>query len=188
MLEHILEFDFKLFQLINIYWTNSVFDSVLPFLRNKYFWTPFYIFLFSYFIINFKKKGLLLILIIILLIFVSDQLSSHVIKPFVGRLRPCNEILIKDYVRLLANCSSGFSFPSSHATNHFALAFFLIVLFNKRYKWVFPVLFFWAFAISYSQVYVGVHYPLDILTGGFLGTIIGITFGMIPKNHLNLEI
>ena len=124
----------------------------------------------------------------ILLIFVSDQISSHVIKPFVGRLRPCNEILIKDYVRLLANCSSGFSFPSSHATNHFALAFFLIVLFNKRYKWVFPVLFFWAFAISYSQVYVGVHYPLDILTGGFLGTIIGITFGMIPKNHLNLEI
>lgn len=180
--------DYYLFIFINSKWVNPVFDVVFPAIRDKYFWAPLYIFLLFFFIINFKKKGYYLIILLILTIFVADQLSSSVLKPLIHRLRPCNDSYLHNYIRLLVSSSSSFSFPSSHASNHFAIAFFLIKIFSARFKWVFPVSLVWAAAISYAQVYVGLHFPLDIIAGAVLGAVIGISMGMFTNRFLKLNV
>ena len=177
MLEWFLNLDYQLFTLINSQWTNSVFDLFCPLLRNKYIWIPFYVFLFSFFIINFKRKGWLIIVFMILTVTCADQISSHVLKPMVKRIRPCNQEILSGNVRMLVNCSNSYSFPSSHASNHFAAALFLIALFSSRKRWLIVLLVFWAAAISYSQIYVGLHFPLDVSAGAILGSIIGWTAG-----------
>jgi len=179
--------DYYLFQLINFEWSNPLFDFVMPMLRNKYFWSPFYVFLILFFIMNFKKKGIYLIIMLILTVFIADQLSSSIIKPLVHRSRPCMDLYLVDHINRLVGCSASFSFPSSHATNHFAIAFFLIHLFYSRFKWVAPLLIFWAFSISFAQVYVGLHFPSDITVGAILGSLIGYYVAGFSKRWLNLD-
>ena len=94
-------------------------------------------------------------------------------KPYFGRLRPCNDPVMKQVVHLLVPCGGGKSFPSSHAANHFSLAVFSSMTVGKFAKWLTPAWLVWAAVVSYSQVYVGVHYPLDVLVGGTLGACIG---------------
>ena len=187
-MEALLHFDIRIFQLVNSQWTAPWLDVVMPMVRNKYFWLPFYIFLISWLAINFKGKGIWHLVAIIILISVSDQLSSHLIKPWVGRLRPCADPYMHDFVRSLVRCGKSFSFPSSHATNHFALAFYLIVHFSGKWKWTFAALFLWAALISYAQVYVGVHYPLDVFAGANLGIVLGISWGIMCKRWIPLEL
>lgn len=105
---------------------------------------------------------------------IADSTSSSLIKPEVMRIRPCNDVVFKDQIKLRVRCGSGYSFPSSHATNHFALGMFLLVIFYKRWKPIIWLSLGWAASISYAQIYVGVHYPIDILAGAILGSIIGI--------------
>jgi undecaprenyl-diphosphatase len=94
-------------------------------------------------------------------------------------LRPCNEPEIKSEVTIIVDCGTGYSFPSSHATNHFGIAVFLIMMFYHRWKIILPLGIFWAASISFAQIYVGVHYPIDILTGSLLGSSIGLGMGKI---------
>ena len=77
-------------------------------------------------------------------------------------------------VDLKVKCGGGYSYTSSHATNHFALAFFLIYTLGVQFRWIKWVLIFWASSIAYGQVYVGVHYPFDVISGATIGGIIGI--------------
>ncbi|MBN4052018.1 phosphatase PAP2 family protein [Cytophagaceae bacterium AH-315-L13] len=177
MFDSILELDYQLFFLINGAWTNSFFDWILPLFRNKYFWFPLYLFLIVFFIVNYKKRGLVVILFMLLAVALSDQISSSIVKPIFQRIRPCNEESISDLVRNLVRCGSGYSFTSSHAANHFSIAVFLIMLFFRKYKWLLPLGICWAASISYAQIYVGVHYPLDILAGAFMGSVIGLLTG-----------
>ena len=172
----LLQWDANFFYLINTEWSNAFFDFLLPILRNKYTWFPFYIFLISFFIINFKKKGFYVILLLAITVGAADSASSHLIKKTVKRLRPCKVLEQPKDLNLLVRCGSGYSFPSSHAANHFAMAIALILILRKRYKWVKWPLLFWALAISYSQIYVGVHYPLDAITGAILGSLIAFFF------------
>ncbi|MCY1248395.1 undecaprenyl pyrophosphate phosphatase [compost metagenome] len=111
----------------------------------------------------------------------SDVVSSHLIKKSIKRVRPCNDIVFKQEVNIRVRCGSGFSFTSSHATNHFALAFFWIVLFRRKWKHAMWLCITWATLISISQIYVGVHYPFDILCGAILGILIGLATGYIFK-------
>ena len=173
-METLLQFDYSLFQLINQDWQNAFFDALLPFWRNKYHWIPLYLFIAAFFVINFGKRGFFLILIIGATAGLADFTSSTIIKKNVERLRPCNQPEIKEDVRLLINCGSGFSFTSSHATNHFALATLLIFTFGRIFKWARIPLFLWAFFVGYAQIYVGVHYPLDVFFGAALGVLIGM--------------
>mgnify|MGYP000123794765 FL=1 len=181
MSESLLNWDLQSFVIINSHLTSTFLDFLCPLLRNKYFWAPLYAFLFSFLIINYKGKGLLMILFLVLVVVLADQLSSELIKPHVRRLRPCNDPFVKEYVRLLVGCGGGFSFPSSHATNHFAVAVYLTTLFYTKWKWILPLSILWAFSISYSQIYVGVHYPVDVVTGALLGTSIGLGVGIVPR-------
>jgi len=185
-MEQLLLNDYKLFYLINNLFTNNVFDFIMPLIRNKYFWVPFYVFLFSFFIINCKNQSLVIISFLLITVIIADQMSSHILKPWVERLRPCNDPDIQDSVRLLVNCKGSFSFPSSHATNHFAIAFYLITLLGRKFKPMIPVLILWAFTIGYAQIYVGLHYPLDIIAGACLGILIGVIIGRLPKKYFDV--
>ena len=107
----------------------------------------------------------------------SDLISSHLIKPFFHRLRPCMEPYMADHIRRLIPCSSGFSFTSSHATNNMSVAtlyaFILPYTFN-RFKIVFIA---FALLVGYAQIYVGVHYPIDVASGFVIGALIGAFYG-----------
>jgi membrane-associated phospholipid phosphatase len=180
-MEQLLNWDVSVFNLINQQWVNPMFDAFLPVVRNKYFWSPLYLFIIVFLIQNFKWKGLWIVVFVLAAFAISDSLSSHIIKPWIGRLRPCNDPSLIDQVRLLVGCGSGFSFTSSHATNHFAIAFFFISLFIYRFKWLIPVAIFWAGMVSYAQIYVGVHFPIDIICGTLLGSVIGIWMGTFAR-------
>ena len=152
---------------------------------------PFYVFLFSFLMINFGKKGLLFLLFAVLTIAVADTVSSKIIKKTVQRIRPCNDPFMAPSVDLKIECGGGYSFTSSHATNHFALAFFLIFIFGKfdfgkKNKWLNGLLFLWAASIAYAQVYVGVHYPLDVVSGAIIGSLIGRGIGRIAFLTMNV--
>ncbi|MBL6962498.1 MAG: phosphatase PAP2 family protein [Bacteroidetes bacterium] len=183
--ENLLHWDLATFVEINSHLTSTFLDYLCPLLRYKYFWAPLYAFVFSYLIIKYKRKGIIMILFLILVVFIADKLSSEIIKPYVHRLRPCNDPFVKQYARLLVGCGRSFSFPSSHASNHFAVAVYFICLFYSKWRWILPISILWAFAISYSQVYVGVHYPLDVIAGAVLGISIGFAVGLIPKKILS---
>jgi len=169
----IIQFDHELFLFINKTMSNSVFDFILPPFRNKLVWIPLYVFLAAFIVFNFKENKWIFFGFLILTMTLSDQTSSNLIKNYVKRTRPCNleslEVKMIERIR----CSNGYSFTSSHATNHFALATFLfLTLGSYLYICRWPILV-WAAIVSFAQVYVGVHFPLDILFGAILGTIIG---------------
>jgi undecaprenyl-diphosphatase len=110
----------------------------------------------------------------VIVIALCDQSSAHWLKPWVGRIRPCHVV---EHVNLLMNCTDSFSFPSAHAANTFGAAMWFSYGF-PRLKWVvFPL----AFLVSVSRVFVGVHYPLDILAGALLGVIIALVMIMIVE-------
>lgn len=173
MLETLLHFDQQLFFAINHGLSNPFFDWLMPLLRNKYSWAPLYLFVIVYFIRQYGRTGIMLVCMLLLTFVLADNISSSIIKPAVGRLRPCNDPEINAQVNSLVGCGTGYSFPSSHAANHFALAMYMIIACHHRWKWILPVALLWAFSVSFAQIYVGVHYPVDITAGAFLGCLIG---------------
>jgi undecaprenyl-diphosphatase len=183
--EVIQRMDYQLFDKLNGQWHTSFFDTVLPYIREPFIWIPFYFFLILFALTNFKLRGVYWLLFFIIMAMMSDFLSSSVIKENFHRLRPCRDPLLADRVRFLVSyCPQSSSFTSSHAVNHFAAAMFIYTTFRKSIspKWAF--IFLWAFAISYAQVYVGVHFPFDV----FCGAIVGIIIGYIPAKIFNTKI
>lgn len=186
MIETLLEYDQILFRLINGVWIHPVADAILTYARNKFIWLPLYMFILSFLIINFRVKGLIYFLGILVVVGFCDQLSSNFLKPLVDRDRPCDNPELEEYVRTLIDCG-GRSFPSSHATNHFGIAAFLSMLFGRIFRPIYAVAFAWALVISYAQVYVGVHYPLDVFVGGLLGTLLGLFVFWLVKQLLKMK-
>jgi membrane-associated phospholipid phosphatase len=174
MLELLNNIDHQLFLLINRGMVNEFFDFLLPLMRSKFFWSPLYLFLIVYILkTNNTKTGLLTIAFLLITFALGDFISAGIFKESFQRLRPCNEPEFMAYVRNVVGCGSGFSFVSSHATNHFALAVFLGLYFSD-FKWIGRLFIAWASIISFAQVYVGVHFPFDVMAGMFLG--IGIAY------------
>lgn len=169
MSDFFFRFDHYLFFLINRTFANPVFDSVMPLLRDKLFWLPLYAFIFSFLAINFKKKGLVIIVLLVLTVAISDQMTSSILKPLIHRLRPCNDPNLITYVRTIVGCKPGLSFPSAHAANHFAVAVFLGLIFLRKTNRVLIAGIVWALSVSFAQIYIGVHYPTDIVAGALTG-------------------
>ena len=167
----IVDWDQQLFHLLNREWTNGLFDTVLPIWRDKYFWLPVYLFIITFSFYNYGKKAYWLMAFMILTVGTADLVSSQLIKKNVKRTRPCNDVELTS-VRELVHCGSGYSFTSSHSTNHFALSFFLLGTLAVRRKWLKWLLIGWAASIAYAQVYVGVHFPIDVISGAILGVLI----------------
>lgn len=179
MLNQINQLDQHIFFFVNKDLSNPLFDWLMPLLRNRYFWTPLYLFMAIFLVKSFGKQGWLILIFMGITFGFTDYFSSSILKPAFERLRPCNDSEIKEQVNSLIPCGTGFSLPSSHAANHFALAFFLISLFYHRWKPILTIGLFWAFSISFAQVYVGVHYPFDVTFGGLIGGMIGYIMSTI---------
>lgn len=185
VMEQLLFYDKQLFRIINHQWSNSFFDWLLPWLRNSNMWIPLYLFLVLLVTINFRKTGWWWVIFAAGTVILTDFVSSTIIKHNIIRLRPCNDPDIASWINVLVGYRpQSSSFTSSHATNHFGMAMFLYLTLRERFKNWPALFFFWAFSISFAQVYVGVHYPIDILCGGLIGILIGYLSGKsFNKNH-----
>lgn len=186
-MHQLLQLDKHLFHLINNHWNFDVLDSLLPFIRNQYLWFPLYLFLIAYGLMNFKHNGWKWVLCAIATVVLTNFISSDLIKNAVGRIRPCNDPDMLSQLRFLVGYRPrGYSFTSSHATNHFGLAaFFYYTLKPVWGKW--GLLFFvWAALIGYAQIYVGVHYPLDVLAGSTIGFIFGYLSAKLFNRNYSL--
>ncbi len=185
----LVEWDQSLFEKINGDWANPFFDAVMPFLRNSLSWLPLYMFLLVFVLMNFKVKGIWWALLFLSTVALTDMVGTYVFKHGFERLRPCSDPDFVDHVRLvLKQCAGGYSFTSNHAANHFGMAAFFFVTFRhliKKWAWVG---LFWAAAICYAQVYVGVHYPLDVIVGALLGLAFGISTGTIFNKRFGFAI
>lgn len=179
----LLDWDIRLFELLNGQWHNTFLDWCMPWWREKLTWVPAYILLLGVVVYKMRTQALVFILAAILSVGLADTVSSKVLKPLVKRDRPCNNPERQEALRLLTGCGKAYSFTSSHAANHFALATFLSLALGMGGKFFRWGLFFWAGTIAYGQVYVGVHYPLDVLCGGLLGWIIG---NIVAKTYLRV--
>lgn len=165
-----MSIDQALFEFINQDLANPFLDWLLPVYRDKLTWVPFYlVIVFLLFRTYGAKRTLYLLACIGVVLGVADQLAASVLKPLIGRLRPCAEPSVMDEVRSLVGCGGKFSFPSNHATNHFALAGILALTY-LRSKGGWKILaYLWAASICFAQVYVGKHWPGDVLGGALLG-------------------
>jgi undecaprenyl-diphosphatase len=158
--------DEKLFYFINGTLANPVFDKIMPIITNGDSWIIFLFVMWFYIVIKGGRKGRTLAIIIFLCVALSDQ-TSNLIKEYFGRIRPCHTL---PDVHLLIGCGSGKSFPSSHAVNNFAAA----VLISHFYPHLKYLIFSGAFIVAISRTFVGVHYPLDVLGGIIIGTLLGL--------------
>lgn len=183
--QRINELDKWLFVKLNHNFANPVFDAVLPFFRDSYFWAPFYIFILAFMMLNYGKKGLWWSLAFICTVSLTDSIGTYIFKIHVQRLRPCQDPAFFQNVRLVVHqCAGGYSFLSNHAANHFGLATFMVFTFKDVFKrWIY-LLYLWAVVIAFAQVYVGVHYPGDVAGGMVLGTLIGLFTAWMSNRYV----
>ena len=179
-----MSIDYAIFEWINQDLANPFFDQVLPIYRDKLTWVPLYV-VIAYYMVKLHgwRSAAYLLLCIAVVITVADQIAAEIIKPGVGRLRPCAQPAVADTVRSLVPCGGKFSFPSNHATNHFALATVLALTLLEGHRVLIWVAFLWAASIALAQVYVGKHWPGDVLAGALFGTAVAY-LGVITYRRL----
>ncbi len=171
--ENMLPCERDLFFLLN--GSDSVFiDNIMSIVSGRWEWIPVYAFVvFMFFYKTPYKQALLISLFAVLVFALCDQVSSGLIKPFFERLRPTHHPDFKDLVDIVnGHRGGGFSFISGHATNSFGFAVFLSLVFKNR--WVTLVALVWATLISYSRIYLGMHFISDVVGGIIVGTLIAI--------------
>jgi undecaprenyl-diphosphatase len=165
------------------------FDRVMIWITTQETWYILYLFILIILGIKQGKGFLLTIFLIALLITLADQTSSGILKPTVKRLRPCHDPELKEMIHNPDGCGGQYGFTSSHASNHFAVAFFLFPLFRPLSKWAW-LLFPWAIVVAYSRIYLGVHFFGDILVGSLIGSVFGVMvykLGVFLSEKLNLK-
>lgn len=173
-LQWLLDFDKSLFFWIQRTGVHPFLDQLMLLLRTPTLWIPLYAFMLYWAWRNAPGQASIAFILLTAASFgIADYSSASIFKPLIERPRPCAAAELEGITRELVGCGGVYGFPSSHAANHFALASFwywaIFILKGRRWYW----LFIWAAAICYAQVYVGKHYPLDVLAGGFLGLLIG---------------
>ena len=175
-LDHI---DKVLFVLIQHDADHSLLDKIMPVLRDPYTWIPLYAFLLYYSIRKGKNKAWVFIVLSLLCFAATDGVTTQLLKPLFGRPRPCFDPELHSVLRSLVDCGGMYSLPSNHAANHFGLATFwyfaIRTMTGRKWNW----LWVWAATVCYAQVYVGKHYPFDVLAGSLFGYLTGLCMSYI---------
>ncbi len=171
-LEKILQLDTSFFLFLNGF-HNHFWDWVMILITRKEFWLPLYLTLIYFIIRRYKSKSLLIIAMLILLIVACDQLAN-LAKVLVARERPIYDESIKNIVHQVIRKGGRYGYFSAHAANTFGLFVFTSYLF-KRFRYTITFLI-WTLIISYSRIYIGVHFPLDVISGMLIGGILGYSF------------
>ena len=171
MVDTLIQLDREVFLFFNGL-HNQAFDSIMWWVSGKTTWWPFYLALLGYLTWKQRWNMVPLVIFIALSVTLTDQTSVHLFKNVFMRLRPCHEPALEGLVHIVNNkCGGQYGFVSSHAANTFGVA--VLVLLVIRRGWFTALMIFWAALVSYSRVYLGVHYPGDILGGAILGALCG---------------
>ena len=174
-MEHLIALDRELFFFLNRFHAGWL-DTIIFYLTKTVVWIPLYAILLYLIIENFRKKSWIPILCVVLCLVCTDQISSSVMKPNIERVRPTHVPMFEGKVHTVNGYKGGkFSFPSSHAANSFGIAIFTFLLLRNAYRWL-GYMFLWAAVFSYTRIYLGVHYPGDIIAGALVGLFFGWLF------------
>jgi undecaprenyl-diphosphatase len=178
MIDALIDWDESLFLYLNSIRTDWL-DPIMHTLTGTVVWVPLYALLLYFLIQKYRMQSIGYIVGIAFLILLADQFTSGFMKPFFERLRPCHDPRWHGILFNYSGCGGQYGFASSHASNTFALAsYFWLVFRTRSSQW----LFLWAAIISYTRVYLGVHYPADIVVGGLVGIASGfIVYHLIGK-------
>lgn len=179
-MEYILNLDIEIFKLINTGLTSPFLDTVMTYMTEKMNFLGAVIVAAALIWILGKRQDRIGLVVLVALVLVSD-LASNQLKHLIMRSRPCTDI---EGVRLLVGCVNSFSMPSSHATNIFAAMVFL----TARYRKFWPLFISIAVIVAYSRVYVGVHYPTDVIMGSALGTVMACLFYSGERGYLRAKL
>ena len=171
-MEFLYSFDLAIFYLFNHTISTGFLDKFFSIITDVNKWYIAYLILIGIAFFKGGLRGKIAVITLLVLITVTDQTGYRILKEFFERIRPCNAL--SDAITPIG-CAGGFSFPSNHALNNFAAAVFLLRLF-PQYKWIFLIT---ATLISISRIYLGVHYPSDVLAGALIGSAFGYLFSMI---------
>jgi len=169
MLQFLIQIDKSVFLFINNTLSNSFFDKIFPIITEPRNWLIIALVAMVFFVIKEKKKALAVIAVVVIAVALSDLIAYRILKPLFGRLRPCHPEFYIGGGRFLIGMKTSFSFPSNHAMNMFTAATVLSCFYNKYAGYYFG----FALLIGFSRIYVGVHYPLDILGGALFGILLG---------------
>jgi undecaprenyl-diphosphatase len=172
MLDGLLAWDERMFRLLNGSWLSPTLDVVMPFVTDARHYTLLFVSAAIILVVLGRLDGFRFLVLAVVSVMVADAISSYVIKQAIIRTRPCVTL---EGVRLLVGCTDSPSFPSNHAVNAAVLAT-LVTLYMPRLGFLAIAL---AILVGYSRVYVGVHYPLDVLLGGLLGIVVALVLSEI---------
>ncbi len=168
--------DNTLFEWINLH-NHPILDQIMIFFSEKLVWIPLYLLIIYQILKSNPRENWKIIIYLLLVILLADQICSSILKPWVARLRPCHVDAFSNWIHLPNGCGGMYGFCSSHAANSFGLAAGIHYIFKNQKATI--IMLIWAFMVSYSRIYLGAHFPIDVLVGAGIGTSIASILNFI---------